>query len=41
VLAIRAELLTVEAADVAKKVLEQRRFTMRFASFADIIRPKK
>ncbi len=41
VLAIRAWLLTVEAADAAKKVLEQRRFTMRFASFADVIGPKK
>jgi predicted nucleic acid-binding protein len=41
VLAIRAELLTVEAADAAKRVLEQRRFTMRFASFADVIAPKK
>ncbi len=41
VLAIRAGLLTVDAADAAKKVLEQRRFTMRFASFADIIGPKE
>lgn len=41
VLAIRAGLLTIDAADAAKQVLEQRRFKMRFASFADVIGPKK
>lgn len=40
-LAIRARLLTVDTADTAKKVLEQHRFTMRFASFADVVGPKK
>ena len=41
VLAIRAGLLTIAAADAAKAVLEQHRFAMRFASFADIVAPKK
>jgi predicted nucleic acid-binding protein len=41
VLAIRAGILTLAAADAAKAVLEQHRFVMRFASFADVISPKK
>ena len=40
VLAIRAGLLTIDGADAAKKVLEQHRFKMRFASFADVVSPK-
>lgn len=41
VLAIRAGLLTIETADAAKKTLEQHRFVMRFASFADVIDPAR
>jgi predicted nucleic acid-binding protein len=41
VLAIRAGLLTIDAADAAKTALEQHSFAMRFASFADVIAPKK
>jgi predicted nucleic acid-binding protein len=41
VLAIRSGLLTTAEADAAKAVLEQRRFTMRFASFADVFSSKK
>ncbi len=41
VLAIRAGLLTIADADAAKAVLEQHHFAMRFASFADVISPKK
>ncbi len=37
VLAIRAGLLTVEEADADKMVLEQRRFTMPFRSFRDLL----
>ena len=40
VLAIRAGLLTIDGADAAKKVLEQHRFKMRFASCADVVSPK-
>jgi predicted nucleic acid-binding protein len=41
VLAIHAGLLTIASADAAKAVLEQRRFKMRFASFADVVSAKK
>jgi predicted nucleic acid-binding protein len=36
-LAIRAGLLDVDAADAAKGVLEKHRFTMRFRSFAEVL----
>jgi predicted nucleic acid-binding protein len=35
--AIRVNILTVEEADNAKTLLEQRRFTMRFASFRELL----
>lgn len=41
VLGIRAGLLTIAAADAAKALLEQRRFKMRFASFADVVSLRK
>jgi predicted nucleic acid-binding protein len=36
--AIRLNILTVEEADDAKTLLEQRRFTMKFASFRELLR---
>jgi predicted nucleic acid-binding protein len=36
--AIRLNVLTVDEADEAKTLLEQRRFTMRFASFRDLVK---
>lgn len=41
VLAIRAGLMDVDAADIAKGVLERHRFTMRFRSFAEVITTKR
>jgi len=38
VLAIRAGLLTTEDADADKRVLEQHRFKMMFASFRDLVK---
>ncbi len=40
VLAIRAGLMTVATADAAKHLLERHRFTMRFASFGDVLGDK-
>src|SRR5689334_13770527 len=40
VLTIHAGRLTVEDADRAKRVLEERRFKMAFGSFADVVGPK-
>ncbi len=37
VLAIRSGLLTIEEADAAKVLLEQRRFRMKFGSFRDVL----
>ncbi len=37
-MAIRAGIISVEQADEAKTVLEQRRFRMKFCSFRDLTR---
>jgi hypothetical protein len=37
VLAIRARQMTIEEADAAKALLEQRRFKMNFTSFREVI----
>jgi len=37
VLAIRGGLVSVEDADMSKRILEKHRFTMRFSSFRDVL----